>query len=107
LNFSWTNLSVPEHHPLADVEELERELNNQMRPAHIFVIIGGMYVSHRRWIQYEINFARRIGRPILGVRPHASIAMPIIIQKAATEVVGWNSNSLLSAIRRTALPDDD
>jgi hypothetical protein len=48
-----------------------------MRPAHVFLILDGMYVAHREWIQYEINFARRIGRPILGIRPWASIAMPV------------------------------
>jgi hypothetical protein len=76
-HFFWTNLSVPEHDPIASSEKLARELNNQMRPAHVFLILGGMYVAHREWIQYEINFARRIGRPILGIRPWASIAMPV------------------------------
>jgi hypothetical protein len=105
-HFSWTNLSVPEHDPISTSEKLTRELNNQMRPAHVFLILGGMYVAHREWIQYEINFARRIGRPILGIRPWGSIALPVAVQNGADEIVGWNSASIVAAIRRLALADN-
>jgi hypothetical protein len=75
-HFSWTNLSVPRHDPIASAEKLTRELNNQKRPADVFLILGGMYCSHSEWIQYEINFARRIGRPIIGIRPWGSLLIP-------------------------------
>jgi hypothetical protein len=102
-NFSWNNLSVPRHNPILNAEELTKELNNQMRPAEIFIILAGMYVAHSEWIQYEINFARRIGRPILGIRPWASTVVPVVVQKGSDEIVGWNSASIVSAIRRLAL----
>src|SRR5437899_2305487 len=63
--FRWKNLSVPEHDPILDTKHLEYELNKQMRSANVFLILSGMYVSHSEWLQYEIRFARRIGRPIL------------------------------------------
>jgi MTH538 TIR-like domain (DUF1863) len=102
-HFLWTNLSVPRHDPILDSARLTAELHNQMRPAHIFVILSGMYVAHSEWIQYEINFARRIGRPILGIRPWASTVVPVAVQEGADEIVGWNSDSIVSAIRRIAL----
>lgn len=102
-NFSWNNLSVPRHDPILNAEQLTKELNNQMRPADIFIILAGMYVAHSEWIQYEINFARRIGRPILGIRPWGSTVVPVAVQKGADEIVGWNSPSIVSAIRRLAL----
>jgi len=101
--FYWTNLSVPRHDPILASEQLARELHNQMRPAEAFIILGGMYVSHSDWIQYEINFARRIGRPIIGVRPWGSIVVPKAVQDGADEIVGWNRDSIVSAIRRRAL----
>jgi hypothetical protein len=103
--FSWENLSVPEHDPILDTARLTTELNNQMRPANVFLILAGMYVAHSDWIQYEINFARRIGRPIVGIQPWGSIQIPAAVQKAAWEIVGWNTSSIVSAIRRYALPD--
>lgn len=105
-NFDWTNLSVPEHDPILDTDRLAAELHNQMRPAHVFLILSGMYVAHSNWIQHEINFARRIGRPIIGIKPWGNVALPVAVQKGADEIVGWHSNSIVDAIRRHALPDE-
>ena len=102
-NFEWKNLSVPRHDPILNADQLTKELHNQMRPADIFIILAGMYVAHSDWIQYEINFARRIGRPILGIRPWGNTVVPVVVQDGADEMVGWNSASIVSAIRRLAL----
>jgi hypothetical protein len=101
--FIWTNLSVPKHDPILNTEQLTKELNNQMRPAEAFIILAGMYVAHSGWIQYEINFARRIGRPIIGIRPWSSNVVPLAVQGGAAEIVGWNGASIVAAIRRHAL----
>ena len=105
-NFSWKNLSVPKHNPIASTQDLEVELRNQMRPADAFVILAGMYVAHSNWIQFEIDFARRIGRPIIALRPRGAQVMPLAVQRGATEVVGWTRDSLVSAIRKHALPSN-
>jgi MTH538 TIR-like domain (DUF1863) len=102
-NFSWTNLSVPKHDPILDSEQLTKALHNQMRPSDVFIILAGMYVSHSDWIQYEINFARRIGRPIIGIRRWGSTLVPLAVQNGADEIVGWTSDSIIGAIRRRAL----
>jgi hypothetical protein len=102
-NFSWTNLSVPRHDPIKNTDELAKELHNQMRPAEAFLILAGMYVSHSDWIQYEINFARRIGRPIIGIKPWGNVLIPVAVQKGADEIVGWNTASIVAAIRSRAL----
>jgi UDP-N-acetylglucosamine 2-epimerase len=102
-SFIWNNLSVPEHDPIAATEKLKAALNNQMRPAHVFLILSGMYVTHSGWIQYEINFARRIGRPVIGICPWGSSMVPTSVQNGATEIVGWNSANIIRAIRQHAL----
>jgi hypothetical protein len=102
-NFNWKNLSVPEHDPVPN-ERLEYELRNQMRPADAFLIIAGMYAAHREWIEFELEFARRIGRPILGIKKWGGERIPQAIQAAATDIVGWNSGSIVQAIRTYALP---
>lgn len=102
-NFTWENLSVPSHDPVSDAA-LEKELRNQMRPADAFLIIAGMYSAHSDWIDFEVQFARRIGRPIIGIRKWGSDRIPVVIQNAAREIVGWNASSIVSAVRRHALP---
>jgi hypothetical protein len=103
-NFNWTNLSVPEHDPILDVGKLASALHNQMRPADVFLILSGMYVAHSQWIQHEINSARRIGRPIIGVRPWGSSVVPTAVQNGADQIFGWNRDSILASIRQWALP---
>jgi hypothetical protein len=75
-----------------------------MRPADVFLIIGGMYAAHSDWIEFELNFARRIGRPIIGIMKWGSERTPVAIQNAAAEIVGWNGASIVTAIRSRALP---
>lgn len=104
--FRWQNLSVPKHDPIADADRLAQELRNQMRPAHAFLILAGMYVAHSDWIDFEISFARRIGRPIIGIAPRGQERIPATVQKASDVIVGWNTNSIVSAIRERALADD-
>jgi hypothetical protein len=103
--FIWTNLSVPKHDPIKNTRELEYELNGQMRPANVFLILAGMYAARREWLEYEINFARRIGRPIIGVVPWGQERVPEIVQNAAKEMVGWNTSNIVRAIREWALPE--
>ncbi len=104
-NFRWSNYSVPEHDPLdADnTRKLEQELRKQISPASVVLIIAGMYVNFRQWIEYEIEVAKDYRKPIIGIEPWGSERIPVQVQRAATEMVGWNTNSIVTAIRRCAL----
>jgi len=105
--FDWQNLSVPEHDPViaGNTGELKKLLRDQMRPAHAFVILGGMYAAHSGWIGFEVEFARRIGRPIIGVKPWGNTRMPQIVLDNATTIVGWQADSIVDAIRNHGLAE--
>ena len=75
-----------------------------MRLADVFLIIAGMYAAHSHWIDFELRFARRIGRPIIGIWPWGALNAPLAVRKAAMEMAGWTQASLVSAIRRNARP---
>ena len=92
-----------EHDPLSGTD-LAYEIRNQLRPAEVFLIVAGMYSAYSEWIDFEVGFARRIGRPILGIWKRGGVRLPSIVEKSAIEVVGWNSNSIVRAIRQHALP---
>ncbi|MHC3129529.1 MAG: TIR domain-containing protein [Candidatus Bathyarchaeota archaeon] len=100
--FYWQNYSVPEHDP-APNNALVRSLRNQIRPTNIVIILSGMYATYSDWIQREIKIALEIEKPILGIYPWGSQRAPLVVQEAADEMVGWNTNSIVSAIRRLAL----
>lgn len=104
-NFYYQNYSVPEHDPLhtRTNRELEQELYHQIRPTNIVIILAGMYVSYRRWIQKEINIALKMDKPMIGIMPWGSQGIPQAVQDAADEIVGWNTSSIVRAIRENAL----
>jgi hypothetical protein len=99
-NFRWENRSVPEHDPLANDETLQYELRNQIRPADVMLVCAGMYTAHSEWMDWEMAFARRIGKPIIGVIPWGNRRVPVAVQKNATDTVGWNTSTIVAAIRR-------
>ena len=103
-NFLYSNYSVPEHDPVdaGNSSKLREELRQQIRPVEVVIILSGMYVAYSDWIQFEIDFAQDLGKPILGIRPWGAQVMPQAVQDAADEIVGWNAPTIVSAIRRLA-----
>ena len=63
------------------------------------IIIAGMYAAYREWIEFEVNFAKSIGKPIIVVKPWGQLRIPVYLQENATSIVGWNSSSIVGAIR--------
>ena len=102
--FIYANHSIPESRAFEDmtVSDLEEQLREQIRPVEVVIIIGGMYVAHSAWIQFEIDYAKSLGKPILGIRPRGAQVMPLAVTEAADEVVSWNTDSIVGAIRRIA-----
>lgn len=101
-DFEYRNYSVPEHDPLhaRTDRELEEALYNQIRPASVVIILSGMYAHYRKWIQKEIDIAVEMGKPIIAVVPRGGLRMPQEVQEVADEIVGWNTASIVDAVRR-------
>lgn len=102
--FIYANHSIPEDRAFdrMSVVDLKEQLREQIRPVEVAIIIGGMYVAHSDWIQFEIDYAKLLGKPILGIRPRGAQVMPTAVTLAADEVVNWSTDSIVSAIRRLA-----
>lgn len=101
-NFGWRDLSVPEHDPLDTDDMLQKNLRDQIRPADVMLVMAGMYSARSGWMDWEMEFARRIGKPIIGIRPWGNVQLPVVVQHNADEIVGWNSATIVDAIRRQA-----
>lgn len=103
--FIYSNYSVPQHRAFIGMNntQLMEQLKNQIRPVEAVIILGGIYVSYSGWIQAEIDFAKSIGKPIIGVTPWGAQRMPQAVTNAADIIVGWNTSSIVNAIRQYAL----
>lgn len=103
--FRWRNYSVPEHDPLqpSSTSALKEQLRRQIRPVNVVLILAGMYVAHSDWIQFEIDFADAISKPMIGIRPWGQQRIPSAVTDSVDEMVGWQTTSIVSAIRKWAI----
>jgi len=99
--FPYTNYSVPENKAFGVMTnaQMKEQLRNQIRPVNCVIIIGGMWTAYSDWIQFEMEFAESIGKPILGVKPRGAQVMPAAVTAKANQIVNWNSDSIVAGIR--------
>jgi len=83
--FDWYNCSVPSHDSCRERTKkgLKECLSRQISRADAVIVIAGMYVAYREWIQYEIEEAMRMEKVIIGIRPWGSYNIPRLVQEAA------------------------
>ena len=107
--FNWANHSSPKDRPAVDSttvvgkRALRAALKDQIHGTHCVLIVAGMYASHREWIQAEMDIADEYGKPMIGVRPWGQERTPTAVSERVHEMVGWNTSSIVSAIRRLSL----
>ncbi len=73
-----------------------------MSYAHVIVILAGVYATYSKWINNEIRIAQRgfqSPKPILAIQPRGSERISTVVQDAADIIVGWNTESIVGAIR--------
>lgn len=99
--FSWRDLSVPVHNPLDGA--LRQQFIARIQLTHAFLVTCGMYCAHSNWMLSEIRIARGMNKPIIGIIPQGQVRVPQAVQDVADELVGWNTNSIIDAIRRLAI----
>ncbi len=109
--FSYNNYSAPKHKPLQNLDstdvtkklEIMKAIDRKISPASCVLVISGMYVLYREWMQYEIDTAIKMKKPIIGVEPWGSERIPVAVSSVANEMVGWNTDSIVCAIKRLSL----
>ncbi|MHA6830722.1 TIR domain-containing protein [Ralstonia pseudosolanacearum] len=105
-NFNFRNSSVPRTDPIPapiTTAKLTAALDEQIRITNVVLILAGMYAAHSDWVNKEIAIAAKYQKPIIGVKPWGQQRIPDVVQTAAKEMVGWNTDSIVAAIRKHAL----
>ena len=103
--FGFQNYSVPPDDPIHNANndtQLRREILNQMRPCHVVLILAGVYATYSKWINIEIDLAKKgfsNAKPIIAIRPWGADRISATVSAAADKIVGWNTESVVSAIR--------
>ena len=110
-NFLYYNYSAPKEKPLHNLDTTDAKTKGQIadaidrkiNPVGCVLVISGMYASYREWMQYEIDKAVEMKKPIIGIKPWGQQKIPNAVSDVADIMVGWNTDSIVSAIREYSL----
>ncbi len=102
----YHDYSVPKNDPIHDAgtdEELEAAIKEQMKHASVVLIMAGKYSTYSKWIKKEIKLAQNgfsSPKPIIAITPWGAEQISSVVKDAVDEVVKWNSDSIVDAIKR-------
>ncbi len=104
-DFRCTDYSVPITNPLdvTSKRELAEKLDNRIMLCSCVIILSGMYEAYSEWMNFEMETAKKYDKPIIGVKPWGQERIPLDVQANADVMVGWNSASVVQAVRDYAL----
>lgn len=105
--FYYRNYSAPEHKPLKNLDssdvntksEITSAIQRKISPVNVVLVISGMYANNREWMEKEIEIAQSYGKPIIAVKPWGNKVIPTYISNVSDTIVGWNTDSIVNAIR--------
>lgn len=74
-------------------------LRSRIDWAKTFICLIGPQTHESEWVKYEIEYAHKIGKPIIGVfvRGAKDSDIPEALEEYASSIVGWNKDSILGA----------
>jgi len=100
--FAFKNYSVPASDPIQnarDREALYRQLEHQVRPCQLAIVLAGVYASYSPWIERELEICDRMSKPILAVKPWGNARASAQVKARCDRVSNWNTESIIAAIR--------
>jgi len=107
--FLYKDYSVPWNDPIHNAptsSALYEAIKRQITPCHIVIIMAGKYATFSKWIEKEIKIANTefvYPKPILAVTPWGAQQISSIVSNAATKIVSWNTESIVSGIREISI----
>ena len=100
--FDYNNYSVPKNDPIHNAPyeyQLKEAIRKQMQPASCVLIMAVVYSTYSKWINIEIELAKSMNKKIIAIEPWGSEKTSRTVKNAADVIVGWNTDSIVDAIR--------
>ena len=106
-NFQWSDYSVPRADPIHNAQNTQAlydAIAAQIAPVNCIVMLAGLYSTHSKWINIEIEIAKKVfNKPIIAVEPWGSERTSHVVKDNADEIVKWQSASIVAAIRKYSI----
>jgi hypothetical protein len=107
-SFEFCDFSVPINDPIHNANndrELYEAIKRQMSPSSIVIIMAGVYSTYSKWINHEINIAKKEfynPKKIIAVEGWGVERTSKIVKENADKTVKWQSSSIINAIKELA-----
>lgn len=104
-SFNYKDYSVPKDDPIhtnGTDTQLYAAIKEQISHASVVLVLAGVYSTYSKWINKEIKIASSefaVPKPIIAIQPWRSERTSKTVKEAADIIVGWNSNSIIEAIK--------
>lgn len=104
--FDFRDYSVPRDDPIHNApnsQALYEAIKRQMAHCHVVLVMAGVYATYSPWIQKEVKIAKtefQIPKPVIAIKPWAQTNVSQFVSENADEIVGWNTESIIEAIRK-------
>lgn len=82
---------------------VRQRISERIADSNIVLGIAGMYASYSDWMKWELDKAVAKGIPIVGVIPRGQERVSAVVCDRAKEIVRWNTESIVDAIRKYAI----
>lgn len=107
-SFYYRALSNPEaRSPKGDSSLARRELIEEaLKDAECVVCCAGTWERFNDWARFTVEQARRMDLPVVAIEHFGPRNMDELLKGRAAESVGWDSRSIVDAIRREARHED-
>jgi hypothetical protein len=105
---SWRNFSLPWYDPALDPrtesggKTVRWNLESQIIPVHAVVFLAGVWrePGTHKWLDFELEMARKHGKLILAVPAWEETAVPDEMQGRVDAIVGWDAEAILAAVEQ-------
>ena len=81
---------------------IRSRLKEKISNSNIVLALAGVYASYSDWMEWELDQAKDLGIPIVGVIPHGQDRISTVVSSRSKEDVRWNTESIVTAIRKWA-----
>lgn len=97
-------LESPPHDPINSTNSayVKSVIKGHIQQADVVIGMAGIYASYSDWMKWELDKAIEMNKPVLGVIPWGQVNVSTVVQQRAKELVRWNTESIVDAIRRLA-----
>ena len=77
-------------------------LKRRIENSNIVLALAGIYASHSDWMKWEIETAKELDIPIVGIIPRGQERISRVVFDNSIVNVRWNTESIVQAIREYA-----